>query len=148
MGKILLDGNWRKKEKGITLIEILVSLSIIILVSVAAVSIATYSATMFNTINVKRFFQREIDNIAELYLSYEGVDFSTAFKELTGKTITVRTDDGGFADSTYYINSSFQYVESVDEYAYKINLTFSGATLDIASTKSDNSPIRSRSVKR
>lgn len=142
MGKILLNGNWRKKEKGITLIEILVALSIIILVSVAAVSIATYSATMFNTINVKRFFQREIDNIAELYLSYEEVDFSTAFNKLTGKTIS------GYTDSTYFINSSFQYVESVDEYAYKINLTFSGATLDIASMKSDNSPIRSRSVKR
>lgn len=144
MGKILINGNWRKKEKGITLIEILVALSIIILVSVAAVSIATYSATMFNTINVKRFFQREIDNIAELYLSYEGEDFSTAFYKLTGKTISNYNN----STSTYYVNSSFQYVESVDEYAYKINLTFSGATLDIASVKSDNSPIRSRSVKR
>lgn len=145
MGKILLNGNWRKKEKGITLIEILVSLSIIILVSVAAVSIATYSATMFNTINVKRFFQREIDNIAELYLSYDEADFSTAFYNLTGKTIN------GYADDpTYFINSSFQYVESADEYAYKINLTFkfNGAALDIASTKSDNSPIRSRSVQK
>ena len=142
MGKILLNGNRWKKEKGITLIEILVALSIIILVSVAAVSIATYSATMFNTINVKRFFQREIDNIAELYLSYEEVDFSTAFNKLTGKTIS------GYTDSTYFVNSNFQYVESVDEYAYKINLTFSGATLDIASVKSDNSPIRSRSVQR
>lgn len=144
MGKILLNGNWRKKEKGITLIEILVALSIIILVSVAAVSIATYSATMFNTINVKRFFQREIDNIAELYLSYEEADFSTAFNRLTGKTISNYNN----STSTYYVNSSFQYVESVDEYAYKINLTFSGATLDIASVKSDNSPIRSRSVQR
>ena len=144
MGKILINGNWRKKEKGITLIEILVALSIIILVSVAAVSIATYSATMFNTINVKRFFQREIDNIAELYLSYEGEDFSTAFYKLTGKTISNYNN----STSTYYVNSSFQYVESVDEYAYKINLTFSGATLDIASVKSDNSPIRSRSVQR
>ena len=142
MGKILLNGNRWKKEKGITLIEIVVSLAIIVIISVAAVSIAAYSSTLFNSMNVKRFFQREIDNIAELYLSYDEEDFSSAFNKLTGKTIS------GYTNSTYYVSHNFEYVESTDNYFYKINLTFDESTLNISSLKSDDSAIRSRSVTR
>lgn len=142
MGKILLNGNRWKKEKGITLIEIIVSLAIIVIISVAAVSIAAYSSTLFNSMNVKRFFQREIDNIAELYLSYEKEDFSSAFNKLTGKTIS------GYTNSTYYVSPNFEYVESTDNYSYKINLTFDEPTLIISSLKSDDSVIRTRSVTR
>ena len=141
MVKIFHHGNW-KKEKGVTVLEVVISLSIITIVSVAAVSIAISTSNSFNTISVKRFFQREIDNIAEIYLSYESEDFKTGFKDLTGKDIT------GSLDTTYsyYLDSTFNYIEDSSSYSYKLVLDFESTSLSISAYKQDDSLLRSRSV--
>ena len=141
MVKIFHHGNW-KKEKGVTVLEVVISLSIITIVSVAAVSIAISTSNSFNTISVKRFFQREIDNIAEIYLSYESEDFKTGFKDLTGKDIT------GSLDTTYsyYLDSTFNYIEDSSSYSYKLVLDFEYPSLSISAYKQDDSLLRSRSV--
>ena len=143
MVKIPVDGN-RKKEKGLTLVEVIVSLSIIVIISIAAMSISVFSSTTFNNLNVKRFFQREIDNIAEIYLSYDSEHFQTAFNDLTGKTIS---DYMGSAKSKFYhLDSSFNYVDVESTYKIKIECSDDGNSMTISSFKSDDSLINSRSV--
>ena len=140
MGKILHHGNW-KKEKGLTLLETIIALAIIVTVSVSAVSVSVYTSNTFNDLSIKRFFQREVDNISEIYLSYDESTFRDAFLKLTGKTIS------GYNDTTYYLNVGFEYVEPTEEYAYKIALDFSGTNaLTVTSQRSNNKEIRSRSV--
>ena len=141
MVKIFHHGNW-KKEKGVTVLEVVISLSIITIVSVAAVSIAISTSNSFNTISVKRFLQREIDNIAEIYLSYDSEGFKTGFKDLTGKDIT------GFLDTTYsyYLDSTFNYIEDSSSYSYKLVLDFEYPSLSISAYKQDDSLLRSRSI--
>lgn len=139
MGKILYHGN-RQKEKGLTVLETVIALSVIVIVSIAAVSIAISTSNSFNTISVKRFFQREIDNISEIYLTYDETNFSKGFKDLTGKEIS------GHTDSTYYLDATFNYVNDDENYTYKLVLDFDTSSLEVKATKADDSVIRSRSV--
>lgn len=142
MGKNLIHGNW-KKEKGLTLAEVIISLGLIIIISLAGVSVAIFSTTSLANINVKRFFQHEVDNIAEMYLSYDASDFSTAFNDLTGKSIA------GYYNTTLYVDNTLEYVTSSEEYRYKITLRFSDEKLTVSSFKvngSSQSEITSRSV--
>ena len=141
MGKILHHGNW-KKEKGLTVLETVIALSEIVIVSIAAVSIAISTSNSFNSINVKRFFQREIDNISEIYLTYDESNFIKGFKDLTGKDIEGNRD----ATFTFYLNDSFNYVNSDEQYSYKLVLDFDSSSLEVKATKADDSLIRSRSV--
>lgn len=143
MGKNLIHGNW-KKEKGLTLAEVIISLGLIVIISLAGVSVAIFSTTSLSNINVKRFLQHEVDNIAEIYLSYDASDFYTAFYDLTGKSVTSY-------NTTLYVDNTLQYVTSSDEYKYKIQLRSSndGQRLTITSFKmngSSQSEITSRSV--
>ena len=143
MGKNLIHGNW-KKEKGLTLAEVIISLGLIVIISLAAVSVAIFSTSSLSNINVKRFLQHEVDNIAEIYLSYDASDFYTAFYDLTGKSVASY-------NTTLYVDNTLQYVTSSDEYKYKIQLRSSndGQRLTITSFKmngSSQSEITSRSV--
>lgn len=107
-------------------------------------SISVFSSTTFNYLNVKRFFQREIDNIADIYLSYDSEHFQKAFNDLTGKTIS---DYMGSAKlKFYYLDSSFNYVDVESTYKIKIECSDDGNSMTISSFKSDDSLINSRSV--
>ena len=80
MEKVLIHGN-RKKE-GLTLVETVIALSIVVTVSLATVSIAVYSTNSLRSSANKGFFNHEIATFSDLYLSYEGASFS----EATGST--------------------------------------------------------------
>ena len=85
MGQILHFGNWKKQEKALTLVETVVSLSIILIVSIVTVSISVFSVNSFRISNTKRFFDHEIKNIVELYLTYNEEQFKTAFNKYTNQ---------------------------------------------------------------
>lgn len=144
MGKILIHGNRWKKEKGLTLVETIVALSVFLIVSLSTVSIAVYSANSFKLVDIKYFFTKEIDTISNLYLSYSESDFSLAFKQYTSQDIE------GYTDTTYYLNNKYEYVSS-SSYAYRLTLTFtineqSLHVLNIKSYKSSGSGIYERTV--
>ena len=127
MGKIFNLRNW-KKEKGLTLAEIVIALAVIVIVSLATVSVSVYSANAFQSIEIKSFFSREIDTISTLYLNYDETGFSNAFNFYTGQSLS------GYVDTLYYISSGFEYVDSSD-YSYTLSLDFSIDELHITSWK-------------
>ena len=141
MGKILNHGNW-KKEKGLTLAEVVVALAIVVIISVAAVSVSISTSKSFAKLGVKRFFQREVDNIAQLYLSYSNEDFSSAVEVLTD--VDPEVDENG--DWTYYLNGKYEYLDDKTNYQYKIFLDFDENALTVSSYQADNTLIRDRSV--
>ena len=139
MGKILFHGN-RKKEKGLTLVETIVALSIFLLVSLSTVSLAVYTVNSFRMVDIKSFFIREIDTIAIFYLDFdEEEDFSDAFEYYTDQEIN------GYSNTTYYFNDRYEYV-SIDSYSYYMSLTFGENNLTISSFKSSGTSIYERKV--
>lgn len=142
MGKILYHGN-RKKEKGLTLVEVVVSLGLLVIVSIATASVAVFSSTSTKNNSVKRFFANEINNIAILYLSYDEVDFVEAIQFSMDITLT------GYDDVTVYYDGKYQLLDSDENYKYKIDFDFTGNTdLTISSFNNQNKAIYSRSVKK
>ena len=141
MGKILYHGNRWKKEKGLTLTETVVSLAIIVIVAVAATSIAVFSSNSFKKSNLKQYFVQEIDSICNLYLSYESEDFSKAINNSLGITIS------GFTDSIYYLNSNYEYLENENGHSYYLEFDFdTDISLTLSAYKKGGSLITSRSV--
>ena len=139
MVKILNLRN-RKKEKGLTLAEVVVAIAIIVIVSAATLSIAVYSSNAFNKASIKNYFVHEINTISKLYLSYDEADFSTAFYDCTGKTIS------GYTDSTFYLSDSFAFLENESNSAYYMTLTFGEKTLVLGSYYANSTLILERSV--
>ena len=89
MGKILNHGNW-KKEKGLTLAEVVVALAIVVIISVAAVSVSISTSKSFAKLGVKRFFQREVEQLTEFQLNFlkalaNGVSSGFSRKEVIRK---------------------------------------------------------------
>ena len=128
MGQILHIRNWKKQKKALTLVETVVSLSIILIVSITTVSISIYSVNSFRIANTKRFFDHEIKNIVELYLSYNEEQFVSAFNKYTKQSIS------GYTDTTYYLDSTLQYIESNEGSNFYISLDFEneGMSLDVS----------------
>ena len=143
MGKILQLRAWQK-EKGLTLVETVVSLSIILIITIAAVSISIYSTNSLRIASVKRFFNHEIDSICEMYVTYDNEsDFSNAFLLYTGKTIS------GYTNTVFYLNSSLNYLDTSEGSDFYISLSFEGATkLDISSFSNTGTALANRSVTR
>lgn len=141
MGKILNHGNW-KKEKGLTLAEVVVALAIVVIISVAAVSVSISTSKSFAKLGVKRFFQREVDNIAQLYLSYSNENFSSAVEVLT--RVTPEVDEN--SDWTYYLDGKYEYLNDKTNYQYKVFLDFDGNELTVSSYQTDGTLIIDRSV--
>ena len=142
MGQILHFGNWKKQEKALTLVETVVSLSIILTVSITVVSISIYSVNSFRISNVKRFFDHEIKNVSELYLTYDETQFISAFNKYTKQTIT------GFDDTTYYLNSSLEYIPTSEGSNFYLSLDFedSGNSLTITATSTTGTQLATRSM--
>ncbi len=142
MGQILHFGNWKKQEKALTLVETVVSLSIILIVSIVTVSISVFSVNSFRISNTKRFFDHEIKNIVELYLTYNEEQFKTTFNKYTNQTIT------GYVDTTYYLNSVLEYIPSSEGSNFYINLDFETDSLTISAYSNTGTQLSSRSATR
>ena len=142
MEKVLLTKH-RSKKEGVTLIETLVAIAVVVIVSAAAASVAIYSSNAIRNAAVKRFFQNEIDTIAGLYLTYENAEFSNAMNDFCGVLQT--TDDGNYY---YYYTGSFEMEATEENHAYKLQLTFNYPELVLISTYSDGGAIYSREVSR
>ena len=139
MAKVINHGN--RKEKGLTLVETVIALGIVVTVSLATVSIVIYSSTSLQSTARKGFFQHEIDTFASIYLSYEGEDYKSAMHQYTGVDVTVGTDH------TFYYNASYHYVaEEASEY-YTV-LDFDGSALNLGAYKKDGTLLASREVRR
>ena len=69
MAKVLLNGN-RKKEKGLTLIETVISLAVIVIVSITAVSVSVYTNNIQKSVEIERYFTVLVDQSLSLYQEY------------------------------------------------------------------------------
>ena len=140
MEKVLFFRHW-KKEKAVTLIETVVALSLITIVSVAAVSVAIYSANSFRIASVKRFFNHELDSISEIYVAYDNEsDFRKAFQLHTGKEIS------GYTNTIYYLDNSLSYLDDSQGSSFYISLSFEGTKLDMGSYSNSGTTLAQRSV--
>ena len=140
MESIINKRNW-KKEKGLTLIETVIALSITTIISVAVVSLSIYASNALYLQRAKDFFIRETSNIASIYVNYDEESYKVAIKDLLNK------DVDGYENMTIYYNESFDYATESD-YAYYLNVNYSTESLDLISYNAKNSAIYSRSVAR
>ena len=138
MVKNFNHGNW-KKEKGLTVVEIMVSLAIIVIVSLAVLSIALFSTRTQSNTSVKQRFSRMVNDVAMMYQSYENDDFELAFNKYTGQTIEYGVD------TIYYFDSSFNFSEETGS-RYYLNCDFDTNTLIVSACYKDNTVIHERSV--
>ena len=129
MGKTLIHGN-RKKEKGLTLAEMVVSLAIIVIISVAAISVAVYSTNQQKRIAMTRYFTVLVDNSLRLYESYSGSDFNTAFKAYTGQDIDYGTN------KTFYFSLDYKYVDEPNS-VYNVRYSFKANGLVVSAMYAD-----------
>ena len=139
MGQTINHGN-RKKEKGLTLVEVVISLSVIVIVSIAMVSIAIYSSNAQRKISVGRFFRQHIDNSLNLYQSYSDTDFETAFNSVNNQSITFGND------VTFYLNDSFEYVGDTSNAEYQIAYDFETNSLKVSASYYGGDLIAERST--
>ncbi len=146
MGQILQHEHRAKKE-GVTLVETVIAIAIVVIVSVAASSVAVYSSNLIHNSSVKRYFQNEVNSVSKLYLEYSGSDFSRAMHDFCADFCEI---DETFTDGTYtyHYNHGFDVVTGEAAYDYVLDLTFSDScnSLAIASRYSDGSAIYSRSL--
>ena len=117
MGKIFNLRNW-KKEKGLSIAEVVVAIGIVMIVSTAVVSIASYSSNATNKANVKRFFNHETNSLLTIYLSSKDSEqFKKGIKAYYGNEL-------GYEDTTIYYKNDFTYAESEASCSYYITLDF------------------------
>lgn len=124
MGQILYHGN-RKKEKGLSLIEVVISLAVIVIVSIAMVSIAIYSSNAQQKVNEGRFFRQHIDNSLHLYQQYSESDFNNAFYMVNNETIEYNVD------KTFYFNDEYEFTSSSSA-KYDVTYVFNSETNTLA----------------
>ena len=140
MGKVLFHGN-RKKEKGITLVETIIAIGVIVIVSLATVSIAVYSSTVLSNTRVKEFFARETNTLADFYLTYNEENFPKAVSAYTGRTIT------GYTDTTFYYDGAFRVSTEANKSFYLVlDFETSAETLSMNVFKANGSKILSKEV--
>jgi len=136
--KILNNGNW-KKEKGLTVVETIVSLTVITIISIAAFSLSIYAFNTRKKIPINRYFSNLEEQSLKLYQSYEGTDFENAFNLLTGQSITYETD------KTFYINKNYEYVTE-ESASYVLRYDFEPNSLSICAETTDAELIAERST--
>ena len=141
MDKVLNYEN-RKVNRGITLIEAIVSLGILVVVSLATVSIAIFSNTSFQSKEVKQYFSHELDNIAKLYLSYDETDFKQSVESSFGLVLS----GSGYVDSTFYFDNSYNVLPNETGYEFKTLFDFETNSLSLSTYSKQNKLIYSRSV--
>ena len=144
MGKVLFHGN-RKKEKGITLVETIIAIGVIVIVSLATVSIAVYSSTILSNTRVKEFFARETNTLADFYLTYDTEEkFATAVRAYTGRTEEEFT---GYTNSTFYYDGAFRIsTEGNKSFYLVLDFETNPGTLSMNAFKANGSKVLSKEV--
>ncbi len=141
MGKILNLRNW-KKEKGLSIAEVVVAIGVVVIVSVAVVSIASYSTNATSNANVKRFFNHEVNSMLMVYLSSDDeTQFKKGMNAYYGSEI-------GYEDTTIYYKSDFSYAENEASSSYYINLDFGSNSLVLSAYKKSGNIILSKGAER
>lgn len=138
MVQVLQYQHW-KKEKGLTVMEIIVSLTILVIVSLAVLSVALYSFNVQTKANVRQRFSHMVNDVVMMYQTYENDDFELAFNKYTGQTITYGTD------TIFYFDESFNYHEEEGS-QYYLNCDFESDSFHISACYIDNTVIHERSV--
>ena len=140
MESIFQHGNW-KKEKGLTLTETVIALTITTIVSVAVVSISIYAANALYKERARDFFIHESNNIASIYQEYDETNYPVAIKHLTG------LDVNAYEDVTIYYHDDFSYANS-DSYSYYMNVKYTEDKLELSSYNAKDAEIFKRSIAR
>jgi len=138
LGKDFINGN-RKKEKGLTIIEAVVALGIIVILSISAISVAVYTNNIQKRVAMTRYFTVLIDNSISLYLAYEGEDFQLAFNKLTNQSLTYNVDH------TFYFDKDLNFTNEASS-LYSAKYDFSANSLSIKALYDDGDVIYERSV--
>ena len=107
-----------------------VSLAIIVIISVAAISVAVYSNNQQKRIAMTRYFTVLVDNSLRLYESYSGSDFNTAFKAYTGQDIDYGTN------KTFYFSLDYKYVDEPNS-VYNVRYSFKANGLVVSAMYAD-----------
>ena len=130
-----------------TLVEVIVSLSIILIISAAAVSVAIFTSNSLGTSQTKRFFKNEIENIASIYTEfYDDSDdstFTARFKSYLGKDLQTIDEH---PNQTFYYSGSYTLLDSSEDYEYRLKLEFSTNKLTLSSFSSGDKAIYSKEV--
>ena len=132
MEKAVNHGN--RKKKGLTLVETLISLAVIVIVSVATVSIVVYSTNAISSSRRKSFFAHETNTLANLYLTYNDTpeDFTKAVRQYSGQDVVFGTD------YTFYYSEEFAYVEEARmSYSLLLDFDVSGLLLSARNAKGE-----------
>ena len=140
MVKDSYHGN-RKKEKGLTVIETVVSLTVITIISIGALTLAIFAANSRRRADVSRYFSNLADQSLKLYQTYEGSNFNQAFSLLTGEAITYEND------VTYYLTNDYTYTSDTD-YSYVVSYDFEEDSLKVTASYKDGDLIVERSTSR
>lgn len=141
MGKTFNHGN-RKKEKGITLVETIVSLSIISIISLATVTLAIYSTNSLRLSRERNFFIRETYNFANLYLSYDEEKFIDAINWTTNLS-----EAKTYHNFSVYYDVNHLYTDETHE-AFYVSLEFTdeNKTLNLSAYSIEGKILHTRSV--
>ena len=143
MGKIINHGN--RKEKGFTLVEVVVALTVIGIVSAATVSLSVYATNSLRLARDKNFLVHETYNFASLYLQYDETDFVGAINNTTKntETLTYHNFTINYDDNYDYLPDSYNRTFYID-----FDFTNSNKTLTLSAYSSTAELLYSRSVER
>ena len=138
----VLKHEHRSKKEGVTLVEAVIAIAVVVTVSVSAATLATTASNSIHNTSVKRFFRNEIDTISGLYLTYDLDDFSKSIKDFCG------IDESFAAGNTYhfYYGTGYSRGAPADKYEYKLDLEFAASKLTLTSTYQNGDAIYSREV--
>ena len=143
MGKILHVRNW-KKEKGISLVELVISLTIIVIISIAGVSIAVYSSNSFKNNELKRHFVSELTSLSILYINstnFVSTNFVGAVNSFYGDSVL--SDE---IDTDVYFDVNYKVIHSTSEFAYRLYFDFETDKLTLSSYTQSDKLIYSKEV--
>ena len=142
----------RQKEKGITLLETIIALGIIVIVSLAAVTINVSASSAMNNNRIKSFFVREMNTIAKLYSTYwtetenAHKNFRDAIEDYTGRTLTVT--DGQVDNAEFYYSNTFETSSSSEKSFYLVlDFKTESNVLKMTSYRADDSELFKKEVR-
>ena len=153
-------GNRRRQKEGLTLLETVIALAIIILVSIGTATLVISSSNYLSSSREKRFFEHEFDSVS---LMYRDKTDAEQFEEdvhlyLLENSVDVASDSTTYTEEivTVYYDALFGYLrgEAASSASYYMNLTFTNApsyTLTLRAYRvsaSGNVLVTERSVER
>lgn len=152
-------GNRRRQKEGLTLLETVISLAIIVLVSIGTATLVISSSNYLSSSREKRFFEHELDSISlmyrdktdaeefeqdvHLYLLENSVDLASDSSTYVTDVVTVYYDalfgylrGSGAAESAfYYLNMSFTNKSAETEYTLSMRVFKVASSGDVLVTE-------------